>query len=344
MKKLSNTRLILDKFVVSKQMQNTRNLIKEQFKTSKFIQRSQIEDELYVQDNIRFLLKSLKVDEVSKKEQSSNISKKDNFFDPFAPPFEEGYVVIDDFCDFHTHRIIFNKYPIMDNHLILVVRDFISQNTHLTLDDMKNALVLRSLMDGLIFFNGGKNSGASQARKHLQCVPFESMYNKEFGIFELVKEGNNITKVDKVESNSTESSKLCQFEFYKINKFSECCIEHILVKWPHLDENADDIILEEDETNKVELIAKLFHSVYIDTLKTLGLYTNMEKGIKNDYTLLLTDDWMLIVPRKSHIIQLKSGKLNLNSAAYTLSLLVRSEETKDELKSIDIIRDVYSQL
>jgi len=65
--------------------------------------------------------------------------------------------------------------------------------------------------------------------------------------------------------------------------------------------------------------------------------------ITTNYSLMLCDDWMLIVPRKTHEVKLKNGNLNLNSACYTLSFLVKTEELMSEIKSVNIC-DLLKQL
>ena len=72
------------------------------------------------------------------------------------------------------HVMVLNKYPVIENHLLLVTRDWVDQEEPLTAHD--HAVLWQSLRalpgrEGLGFYNGGLVAGASQAHKHLQLVP-----------------------------------------------------------------------------------------------------------------------------------------------------------------------------
>lgn len=88
--------------------------------------------------------------------------------DPFLPPYERALYVG---AISATHVGLLNKYPVLDAHLLLVTRAFEEQTAALTAADC--AALLRGLyeIDGLAFYNGGPEAGASQPHKHLQLVP-----------------------------------------------------------------------------------------------------------------------------------------------------------------------------
>lgn len=89
---------------------------------------------------------------------------------PFAPPFIHQEVVLTDFTP--KHRLLFNKFPLLPNHLLIVTKKFEKQVQKLDRQDLQAAIIVMEAMgDGVIYMNAGKNSGASQPHKHLQCLP-----------------------------------------------------------------------------------------------------------------------------------------------------------------------------
>lgn len=70
-----------------------------------------------------------------------------------------------------THVALLNKFPLFEHHILMVTRAFEGQLSMLTLADFDAVAQTLAALDGLVFFNGGKVGGASQAHKHLQWVP-----------------------------------------------------------------------------------------------------------------------------------------------------------------------------
>ena len=70
-----------------------------------------------------------------------------------------------------THYILLNKFQLLAGHVLLVTRRFEPQERLLTVEDFAAFITCLSEVDGLGFYNGGTEAGASQARKHLQLVP-----------------------------------------------------------------------------------------------------------------------------------------------------------------------------
>ncbi len=69
------------------------------------------------------------------------------------------------------HRLLLNKYPVMDRHLLIVTREYEAQTTPLNAGDFSALAQLMAHNGGLGFYNGGEAAGASQAHKHLQWIP-----------------------------------------------------------------------------------------------------------------------------------------------------------------------------
>jgi ATP adenylyltransferase len=70
-----------------------------------------------------------------------------------------------------SHYLLLNKFPVLAGHVLLVTRRFVRQERLLTVEDFGALAACMTEFDGLGFYNGGVEAGASQRRKHLQLVP-----------------------------------------------------------------------------------------------------------------------------------------------------------------------------
>jgi ATP adenylyltransferase len=92
------------------------------------------------------------------------VERRDN---PFLPYDEAMFVA--DVSD--THVALLNKFNVIEQHLLIVTREFEDQREPLTLADFEALWACMSGFPGLGFYNGGPQAGASQPHKHLQLVP-----------------------------------------------------------------------------------------------------------------------------------------------------------------------------
>lgn len=69
------------------------------------------------------------------------------------------------------HLAVLNKFPVIDEHLLLVTREFETQTAPLSAADWTVFAALVGAHGGLAFYNGGAEAGASQPHRHLQWVP-----------------------------------------------------------------------------------------------------------------------------------------------------------------------------
>jgi ATP adenylyltransferase len=56
---------------------------------------------------------------------------------------------------------MFNKYNIYEKHMIIVTKEFEPQNSMISLEDMTYAGLTAQSLNGILYYNGGKISGAS---------------------------------------------------------------------------------------------------------------------------------------------------------------------------------------
>lgn len=88
--------------------------------------------------------------------------------DPFMPPYDPDLYVGE---LSPTHVALLNKYNVIDRHLLLVTREDRPQTELLDETDFDALIRALDAIDGLAFYNGGPEAGASQPHKHLQIVP-----------------------------------------------------------------------------------------------------------------------------------------------------------------------------
>jgi ATP adenylyltransferase len=103
---------------------------------------------------------------------------------PFESP-DQNLFIADIPATAPSHFIILNKFPIIPEHFILATKANKSQTHRLEEDDLAVTYAClreweRDLGDGkrrrlFAFFNSGQHSGASQAHRHLQFLPVESI-------------------------------------------------------------------------------------------------------------------------------------------------------------------------
>ncbi|MGH7255158.1 MAG: ATP adenylyltransferase family protein [Nitrospirales bacterium] len=118
--------------------------------------------EIVEDTGVRFIIRLLR--SLTAKAQAHATQPRSN---PFLPYDENLFVA--DISD--THLCLLNKFNVMDYHLLIVTRAFEEQETLLTVQDFEAWLACLGEMDGLGFYNGGQEAGASQRHKHLQVVP-----------------------------------------------------------------------------------------------------------------------------------------------------------------------------
>lgn len=70
-----------------------------------------------------------------------------------------------------THLCVFNKFNVIDRHLLVITEEFEDQNEFLTLSDFEALCACMAELGGLGFYNAGRIAGASQPHKHIQLVP-----------------------------------------------------------------------------------------------------------------------------------------------------------------------------
>ena len=199
-----------------------------------------------------------------------------------------------------THIGVLNKYPVVPNHLLIVARRSAPQAALLDRDDFTALARCLADIDGLAFYNGGREAGASQPQKHLQLVPLP------------LDAGPWAVPVEAVFDRwaaSGNASRLLQLPFR--NAFS-------------LLELSDDPLRAAERLEEL-YAAHLAATRVIDDDAPRA--ANDEQALAAPYNLLVTRRWMLTVPRS----RARFGTLSVNALGFAGALLVRDE---DELRDL----------
>jgi ATP adenylyltransferase len=86
---------------------------------------------------------------------------------PFLPP--DPALVVAELGP--SHWAVLNRFSVLPEHLLVVTRQFEEQESLLTFEDFRAAWNCLWQKDVLVFYNSGAEAGASQRHKHLQAVP-----------------------------------------------------------------------------------------------------------------------------------------------------------------------------
>jgi sulfate adenylyltransferase (ADP) / ATP adenylyltransferase len=255
-------------------------------------------DHTFIEDaGLRFFVRVLaslrKKDEARKQQKAAGASGKK--VNPFLPP-EKGLIVAD-ITD--THQAILNKFNVVEHHLLIITRHFEDQDTLLTMKDLEALWLCMDEYSGLGFYNGGREAGASQQHKHLQIVPLP-----------LAPVGPAIP-IEPLLAGATQSG---------ITAIPGLPFHHSFVR---LDRNL---------ANFPERIVKNTFDLYSDMLENTGLNRPDASRLTQQsmpYCLLVTRDWMLLVPRSKEHFE----DISFNSLAFAGSLFVQDKRQLARLKT-----------
>ncbi|BAY76812.1 Ap4A phosphorylase II [Nostoc linckia NIES-25] len=249
------------------------------------------EFEFVEQDGVRFLvriLSNLNRKKAAKEKQDKQSATSGQEFNPFLPYEEDLFVA--DISD--THVCILNKFNVVDYHLLIITRAFEEQESLLTLEDFTAMWACLADFDGLGFYNSGKIAGASQRHKHLQLVPLPlTASGSQTPIEPLLREAqfhNSIATLPKLPFLHA---------FAPLN--------------PHWVESP---------FTAGEATAEIYRTL----LDAVGLDVTQLGA----YNLLMTREWMLIVPRSQEHFH----TISVNSLGFAGALLVKNAEEMQLLK------------
>ncbi|KAL6942680.1 hypothetical protein ACO0RG_001640 [Hanseniaspora osmophila] len=269
---------------------------------------------------------------------------------PFEDP-EPELTVVETVND--DYRLVLNKFPIIPNHLLLVTKEFKSQNSPLTPKDLYTAYKLVQALDPkndddgsdsdsdddddqgtkrapkkrhVVFYNCGPNSGSSVDHKHLQILELPSKL-KSFQ--DKLVSANPEPYLPNLAKEPLQNDKL---------GFS-----HFVVPLP----NEKNYASTADALEMQEYLAMCFASLLQRTLSFFQQYDAEDetKVLPLSYNFIMTQDWMCLVPRKSAFGEVEvpiaedeeqsshNLKLGFNATGYMNMILVKDENSKQKIHS-----------
>jgi ATP adenylyltransferase len=225
----------------------------------------------------------------SQKERSTG-----TFSDPFLPHDPDLFVA--DLSP--THFALLNKFNVIDRHLLIVTRAFEPQEALLDLDDFQALFACLNEFEGLGFYNGGRDAGASQPHKHLQIVPLP------------LGDAGRALPIDVLIDAATPQP--------AIGRLPGLPFDHAftrLVPGP----------VSEMAGQALERYRTLLGSVGLRALNMAG--RDHQSG---PYNLLVTPKWMLLVPRSAE----QAEGIAVNSLGFAGSLFVRNAQEMETIRAI----------
>lgn len=238
------------------------------------------------------ILSSLARKDEAKRQQNSPSGKQSN---PFLPYEKDLY--ISDVSE--THVAVLNKFNVVDHHLLIITREFEDQETLLTLRDFESLWTCLAEYPALGFYNGGTAAGASQPHKHLQLVPLP-----------LAPEGPRIP----IEPLLNTAKFSGGFGTVDVLPFL-----HVFCR------------LESAAAGPIAAAAERAFALYAEMLGRMGMRMPERDRIgrqSGPYCLLVTREWMLLVPRSQEFFE----GISINSLGFAGALLVRNNEQMELLK------------
>lgn len=214
-------------------------------------------------------------------------------FNPFLPYDPDLFVA--DLSQ--THLCLLNKYNVTPHHLLIITRAFEPQATLLSLPDFAALwLCMNQLeqqkIESLGFYNSGKQAGASQPHRHLQIVPLPLAPSHRLPIQAALE------KLEPLSGNG--AATVWQSPMLPFG--------HAIVRLSATPTATDA------------------HTAYLLLLSQLGL----NQPEPPPYNLLVTRQWMLVVPRR----QEQFGSIPVNALGFAGSLFVRDLAQLAQLKQL----------
>lgn len=261
----------------------------------------------FVEDRgIRFfvrVLSSLERKDAEKRLRQAQEKKTGRQVNPFLPYEEDLYVA--DVSD--THVAVLNKFNVVEHHLLIITRDFEEQESLLTLEDFRAAWRCMDEYEGLMFYNGGVEAGASQRHKHLQMVPLPlAPVGPRLPVeplFPATKPGHIVSDITAFPFRSA---------FVGLNNG----------------------VTAED--------ARELYAAMLDKGGIKGMEAGGWKRQSGPYCLLATREWMFLIPRSKEFFE----GISVNSIGFAGGLLVRNSGQMTRLKEagpMEVLKSVAFQ-
>ncbi|HLB13570.1 MAG TPA: phosphorylase [Burkholderiales bacterium] len=205
-----------------------------------------------------------------------------------------------------THLGVLNKHPVVAHHLLVVTKRFIPQEEALDHDDFAAVATCLGEIDGLAFYNAGREAGASQPHKHLQLVPLP------------LGAGPWVVPMEVLFDSWAAAGPVLRL---------------LRLPFSHAFALLDPLLFEDPE-RAAERMLELYDAA-MDAIEVV------EEGAANDepkrmapYNLLVTRGWMLAVPRSRE----RFDSISVNALGFAGSLFVRDQAEMQRLREAGPMR------
>lgn len=191
-----------------------------------------------------------------------------------------------------THVALLNKYPVLEHHLLLVTRRFEDQESPLTRTDFVALVRSMTEFDGLGFYNSGRIAGASQPHKHIQLVPLP-----------MTTDGPRVPIEPLLSGIDAEDAP---------RRSETLPFENVVVR------REEDAGSGSEDEQAGRLLGQ-----YRSMLAAAGLDDERPRP----YNLLVTRDWLLLVPRRREHYR----SISVNALGFAGSFFVKDRRERDLL-------------
>ncbi|KAI8060552.1 HIT-like domain-containing protein [Gongronella butleri] len=241
---------------------------------------------------------------------------------PFLNP-DPGLIV----QSYDHYHLLLNKFCVVPYHLLIVTKEFQDQSQPLLPPDL--LIAWRTMQEayttpGLIFYNCGDESGASQQHKHVQLIPLD---------------GKGIQPPIQALFNKIDNPK--HGEIYSLNELP--FVHVLLLLDAKVLENKDDEIVE-------EYLGEMFFGLLDAMFQQLRIADpERPRGTKASYNFIMTSRYMMLVPRRAECGVLKSSsgnvlRLSMNSMSFAGFLLAKTREERSTLQYTNDLLAFLTQL
>lgn len=260
------------------------------------------EEEAIAHGDLNFLVRIINNLQRKEQERLTIPPHQNQDFNPFLPPDPSLYL-----GELGPHHgCVLNKYNVFSEHLLVITKTFQPQEQLLTLGDFRALLRLMAPLGGLAFFNGGKRAGASVKHKHLQLITGQSLGTEGLPLQRAIA-GHLSPESDRIHT-----------------------IPDYGFRHGYLGHNPEAL---GDPT----MIFR--HYQQLITHFDLGDFAAAAPHQRAPYNLLMTPQWLLIVPRS----QEKSQGISINALGFTGNLLAKDRAGLHTIKQrgpLGLLRDV----
>jgi sulfate adenylyltransferase (ADP) / ATP adenylyltransferase len=230
-----------------------------------------------------------------------------------------------------SHVLLLNKFNVVDNHTLIVTKQFEEQSSLLTARDFTAMWsCLHSEMDGLAFYNAGKIAGASQRHKHLQVVPCPLRSDEDYG-----QSRSTRTPFDTIFENCVEEGGPCSYSPYLPFLHGVVCMDDCSALPPA---EAGELTMSKymGLVRSLSMDVEFFQQSANAGPQTVASRDEGQFGRQPfAYNLLVTRKFMWMVPRSQECFEDKNscvGKISVNSLGFAGCLLVRDLQQLEQVR------------